>query len=115
MSLDRMSCIVVGGPGAAAILCYAQADAPLVCLSAAIHDSRVNAEASTEWANVAQARDQADELAFLLVKSGSDHAEGCWQFARWTTADDWRKSVVDNTGSKIEARGGFSRQLAAAA
>jgi hypothetical protein len=114
MSLDRVSCVVVGGPCAAAILRYAQADAPLVCLSAAIHDSRVNAEASAEWANVAQARDQADELVLQLVKDSPDY-EADRLFTRWATADGDRKSVLNSIASGVEVLGGFNRQPAAAA
>jgi hypothetical protein len=69
MSMTEGECAAFGCPGAAAIVRYTQAGAPLVRLLA-VQDSCISAEASTEWATVAHGGDQADGLASQLVKGG---------------------------------------------
>jgi hypothetical protein len=70
MSMTEAECAAFGCPGAAAIVRYTQAGAPLVRRLVAVHDSRISAEASTEWATVAHGGDQADGPASHWSKGG---------------------------------------------
>jgi hypothetical protein len=87
MSMTEGECAAFGCPGAAAIVRYTQAGAPLVrllavqdsCISAeaspevrllAVQDSCISAEASPEWATVAHGGDQADGPASHWSKGG---------------------------------------------
>jgi hypothetical protein len=69
MSMTEGECAAFGCPGAAAIVRYTQAGAPLVRLLA-VQDSCISAEASTEWATVAHGGDQADGPASHWSKGG---------------------------------------------
>jgi hypothetical protein len=69
MSMTEGECAAFGCPGAAAIVRYTQAGAPLVRLLA-VQDSCISAEASTEWATVAPGGDQADGPASHWSKGG---------------------------------------------
>jgi hypothetical protein len=69
MSMTEGECAAFGCPGAAAIVRYTQAGAPLVRLLA-VQDSCISAEASPEWATVAHGGDQADGPASHWSKGG---------------------------------------------